>query len=119
MSKYIRQLRYYGEDDSRNYPQNDPIYGNISLNQLINAQFFAKYMPISQIGIQTMPGVKFYINDDIKATNGIIIGYTGTYELNLEGIAEINSLRFDQSSIDNIKNIPDAYLIIDMVCEGG
>jgi len=42
-----------------------------------------------------MPGVKFYINDDIKATNGIIIGYTGTYELNLEGIAEINSLRFD------------------------
>ena len=41
------------------------------------------------------------LNDKIK-TNPIIIGYTGIYELNLENIAEINSLCFDIESIQNI-----------------
>ena len=62
MSKYIRQLRYYKENDERNYPQNEK-EGYISTNQLANPQFFSQYMPITQIGIQTLPGTKFYLND--------------------------------------------------------
>lgn len=116
MSKYIRQLRYYKDEDKRNYPINDENEGTISLNQLINPKFFSQYMPIIHLGIQTIPGVKFYLNDNIK-TNPIIIGYTGIYELNLENIAEINSLCFDIESIQNIQNIDDAYLIIDMISE--
>ena len=115
MSKYIRQLRYYGDRDERNYPQSED-EGYISMNQLINPNFFAQYMPIVQIGIQTLPGTKFYLNDNVRKYP-IIIGYTGIYELDLDGIAEINSLAFDASSIQTINNTDDAYLIIDMICE--
>ena len=52
-----------------------------------------------------------------KLNYPIIVGYTGIYELNLDRIAEINSLSFDATSIQTINNIEDAYLIIDMVCE--
>lgn len=116
MSKYIRQLRYYKEGDERNYPQNEK-EGYISMNQLINFNFFSQYMPITQIGIQTLPGTKFYLNDNTH-NYPIIIGYTGIYELKLDGFAEINSLSFDATSIDIINKTEDAYLIIDMVCEG-
>lgn len=116
MGKYIRQLRYYKDGDSRNQPANED-EGYISLNQLINPIFFSKYMPIVQLGIQTLPGTKFYLNDNTR-NYPIIIGYTGIYELNLDGITEINSLCFDDVSINTINETPDAYLIIDMVCEG-
>lgn len=117
MSKHIKQLRYYGPNNENNYPQNVE-EGYIGINQLINEKFFAQYMPITQIGIQTMPGTKFYLND-IQRNYPIIIGYTGIYELKLDGIAEINSLAFDGESISRIANTSDAYLIIDMVYESG
>jgi hypothetical protein len=63
-----------------------------------------------------LPGTKFYLNDNVR-NYPIIVGYTGIYELNLDRIAEINSLSFDATSIQTINNIEDAYLIIDMVCE--
>lgn len=116
MSKYIRQLRYYKENDERNYPQNKE-EGYISINQLANYQFFSQYMPITQIGIQTLPGTKFYLNDIVQ-NYPIIVGYTGIYELKLDGFAEINSLSFDIASLETIRDTKDAYLIIDMVCEG-
>ena len=113
MSKQIKQIRFYGTGDSRNYPFDD-VNGYISVNQLVNYKFFEQYMPITQIGIQTLPGTKFYLND-ITATYPIIIGYTGIYELNLTDIAEINSLFFDLDSILTIDKTDDAYLIIDIV----
>jgi hypothetical protein len=48
-----------------------------------------------------------------------MVGYTGIYELDIEGVAEINSLYFDFESISRINNNLDAYLIIDIVYEKG
>ena len=114
MGKYIKQFRYYSDNDLNNWPRTKDEF--ISTNALIGEKFFTKYMPIIQLGIQTLPGTKFYLND-IERLNPIIIGYTGIYELNLEGIAEINTLAFDLESINRISTNKDAYLIIDIVYE--
>ena len=44
-----------------------------------------------------------------------MIGYTGLYELDLEGIAEINTLNFEMSSLNNITNTEGACLIVDII----
>jgi predicted nucleic acid-binding Zn-ribbon protein len=54
---------------------------------------------MKQIGIQTMPGVKFYLNNSIEP---IIVGSTGIYELNVENLTEITALSFDTTSINMI-----------------
>jgi hypothetical protein len=63
-----------------------------------------------------LPGTKFYVNG---SNNPIIIGNTGIYELNLQGLTEINSLQFDASSIALIHSNKNAYLIVDMIYEDG
>lgn len=113
MSKQIKQVRYYGKNDSKNYPLrtqgNDiaPTYQN-----LISGSAFSKCVPIIQLGIQSLPGTKFYLNG---SNNPIIIGNTGIYELNLQGLSEISSLQFDARSLELISNNESAYLIIDMI----
>ena len=47
----------------------------------------------------------------------IIVGATGIYELDLEGISEINSLFFDKKSIQTIEEVGNAYLIVDALYE--
>jgi hypothetical protein len=112
MSKQIKQFRFYGIGHIDNYPNKlDEIIG---FNSLFSGELFTKYMPITQIGIQSLPGTKFYLND-ISRENPIIIGYTGLYELNLENIAEINSLSFELESLKRVDDIDGAYLIIDIV----
>jgi hypothetical protein len=69
------------------------------------------------LGIQALPGTIFYLNNDNTRTNPITIGYTGLYELNLEGIAEINSISFELESLNRIAQVPNACLIVDIVYE--
>lgn len=72
---------------------------------------------IEQLGIQTIPGVKFYLNDSPDA---IIIGSTGIYELDLTNKAVITALRFDKTSIENITRYGrDFLLLVDMVYKEG
>ena len=121
-ARKIKQLRYYAE----------PIYddqGNIT-NALAkkNAGYFLKadycnettfsqFAPIEQLGIQTLPGTKFYINQSLDP---IIIGGTGIYELDLRNTTAIlTSLRFDQDSMTTIANLDNGFLIIDLVYTGG
>jgi hypothetical protein len=59
-----------------------------------------------------LPGTKFYLNN---SASPIIIGYTGIYELDLEGVAEITSISFDRDSLSAINNINNAYLIVDAI----
>jgi hypothetical protein len=69
---------------------------------------FTKYLPFTQLGIQSLPGTRFYLNDNIEGP--VILGSTGIYELELEGISKISSLKFDSKSLkliaDNHKNHP-------------
>ena len=107
MAKKIKQFRYYGNNHSNNYGVNNR-------NALISGSAFSECMPIIQLGIQTLPGTKFYLNG---SNNPIIIGNTGIYELSLEGLTEINSLQFDSGSISLISNNETAYLIVDIIYE--
>ena len=108
MAKYIMQFRYYGEGNDNNYPS------NISKEGLCNradSGIFKDYLPITKLGIQTLPGTRVYLNND----SPIIIGSTGVYDLDLEGISEINKIYFDRTSIDAIDKNSNAFLIVDIV----
>ena len=109
MARKIKQIRYYSDGHSNNY-------GNPSYRNLISGSLFSNYIPIIQSGIQTLPGTKLYLND---SNNPIIIGNTGIYELDLQGLTEINSLQFDATSLRLISENNNAYLIIDMIYEDG
>ena len=109
MAKQVKQFRYYNETDkSRNYPN------TIAHRNLVSGSIFTNYMPIIQLGIQSLPGTKFYLNN---STSPIIIGQTCIYELNLEGMSEITALSFDAKSVQAINNNNNAYLIVDIIYE--
>lgn len=110
MAKHIMQFRYYDESNSNNQPE------DLKLSQLVDGKVFSKYLPFTQLGIQSLPGTRFYLNDNIEGP--VILGTTGIYELELEGISKISSLKFDSKSLNLIKNNPNGYLIIDVIYEG-
>ena len=110
MAKYVNQIRYYGDGNDKNYPKN-----NVSLTTLQSGSIFHNTLPIVQLGIQTLPGMKIYINNH---TNPIIVGQTGIYELNVDGISYITDLRFDGTTLNIInRNQQNAYLIVDYLYE--
>ena len=71
MARKVYQVRYYGDGEAngKNQPK------NLTGNRLRSGSVFSQYTPIKQIGIQSMPGVKFYLNNSIEP---ITIGSTGT-----------------------------------------
>ena len=110
MSKQIKQFRFYTERDSRNYPE------GLTLLNLVTGEAFGNYMPVTKLSIQTLPGNKFYLNNGL---NPIVIGYTGIYELDINDLAEITSIRFDHQSITKVNAISDTYLFVDLIYEKG
>lgn len=112
MAKCVRQYRYYGSGDKnalKNYPN------GISYARLASGSIFFKdgtLGSITQLGIQAIPGTKFYVNNSAEP---IIIGSTGIYELDLEGVSEITSLMFDQNSLEIINGLDSGYLIVDAI----
>ena len=90
MAKYLMQFRYYGNSsDGKNYPS------SITKNSLISGSYFISYKPnatsIASLGIQTLPGVKFYLNN--SQVDPIIIGPSGIYELGIDENYEITGLQ--------------------------
>lgn len=110
MAKKISQVRYYGTGNGANYP------GGLTYRSLVSGSAFSEYGSILQLGIQTMPGTKFYLNG---SSHPVIVGNTGIYELNVKDLISINSLQFDAASINLINNNSNAYLIVDLLYEGG
>lgn len=108
MAKKIDQVRYYSQTDGRNQPP------RLKMNSLVSGSVFSEKYPITQLGIQSLPGVKFYLNN---STSPIILGYTGIYDLELDGITEITHLSFDAESMNLINANPDSYLIVDFIYE--
>ena len=109
MAKYINQVRYYGDGNTKNSAS------NVSLTTLQSGSVFHGTLPIVQLGVQTLPGMKIYINHH---TNPVIVGQTGVYELNVDGISYITDLCFDGSTLNVInKNQSNAYLIVDYLYE--
>ena len=108
MANKIMQFRYYGEKVSNNQPS------NISASNLASGHIFSGYLPITQLGIQTLPGTKFYLNNSIYP---VVIGSTGIYELDLKGITQITEIHFDKRSLNLINENNNAYLIIDIIAD--
>ena len=110
MAKHIMQYRYYDDKHTNNNQPED-----LTADALNKGTAFSKYTPVTQLGIQALPGTRFILNDNIEGP--VIIGSTGIYELDLEGISKINSLKFDSKSLDLIAKNPNAFLIIDVIYE--
>lgn len=106
MARKIMQIRYYNDNDK--YPE------TITKSALRSGEAFKNYKPIKQLGIQTMPGVKFYLNGSVDP---VIVGSTGIFELNVENLTEITSLSFDLASLNTINSNNTAYLIVDLLYE--
>lgn len=115
MAIRVKQLKYYNEMTPNGVSANNPKYIDeepLSWYHFTDGTVFEPYYPIQQIGIQALPGTKFYIN---KSVYPIIVGSSGYFELNKELELEIIELFFDYNSIMNIKDNDNACLIIDIV----
>lgn len=110
MAKNIMQFRYYGENAEQG--KNQP--SGISMTTLQTGTIFESYLPIVQLGIQSLPGTKFYVNGD-DSIPSTIIGSTGIYELDLDGLSEITKLSFSRESLERINENNTAYLIVDVI----
>ena len=111
--KQIKQFRYYGSTSTQNYPALGNYYGSLTKGNI-----FASHGGISHLGIQALPGTKFYLN---HSSYPIIVGFTGIYELETNGIGNIFSIRFDKDTLewyDQPEN-SNARILIDIVFEGG
>lgn len=111
MANVVKQFRFYSDSDSS---KNQPI-GALK-SAFINGTVFENFFPILQLGVQALPGTKFYLNN---AVDPIIIGRTGIYELDLDGETEISNMRFDATSMNNISANMNAYLIVDVIFDNG
>ena len=113
MKRYVKQIRYYGDGSELNSKLSNG--GLMDVSSLTNGGAFEGYTPIVKLGIQTLPGTKFYLNG---SEENIIVGNNGIFELDLEDRIQITSLRFSPASIQNINEIEkQGYLLIDFVYE--
>ncbi len=110
MAKFVKQFRYYGVNNPKNYPT-ETTYAN-----LVSGNIFRDYTPIVSLGIQSAPDLKFYLND---SEYGAMVGATGIFELDVDGLTTIASIRIDETSLRNITETNSNPLMIDIVYEGG
>ena len=111
MAKKIKQFRYYGENHELNYPP------TITKGELHTGRTFSltNNAYIQALGIQAIPGTKFFINSG-KTYEPIIIGASGIFELSLADGYEVKTLNFDLGSLDLIDDPTNgAYLIVDAI----
>ena len=106
--KLIKQFRYYGEGDTRNYP------ANLNKNDLVYNYIFAGHGSITQLGIQGRPNTTVFLNGQDFP---IIIGETGIYEIDLQNYGQIYSIRFTSESLDDY-DLGIDRLLIDIIYEG-
>ena len=124
MAITVKQFRWYGDIGAireQNYPKNV-----INKTNLRSGSIFFKGNPgvITMLGIQATPGTKFYLNNAEQST---IIGSVGNYQLDLTGIGEITSIRFDIDSLEDIEaannsagtHLGTAHIIVDAIYESG
>jgi len=104
MARNIKQFRWYGEDDERNSPK-------ATINDYTSGGIFENYFPMSQLGVQGIPGTKIYLNG---STRPIVMGVSGIYDLDIKNGARITGLSFDKDSLQKVKDW-GGYLIVDFL----
>ena len=123
MAYKVKQFRYYNDKSSevseskRNQPATlDGTTTLITSEHYVNGDVFGKHFPVTQLGIQALPGTKFYLNE---AVDPVIIGATGIYELDLTNGIQISKISFAFDSMEIIKNNDNAFLIVDIIYDDG
>lgn len=120
-NKYnIQQYRFYGTGNINNNPRD--VEGSSLKERLAKEATDSSILiggynqaPIKQLGIQSLPGTKFYINE---SDNPVILGKTGIFELNCMDMAySITKLTFDIESLRRIDENDNDFLIIDIIEE--
>lgn len=118
VNQKVYQLRYYNTGNSNNYPKDDEEnswWGQTS-DTTAAKNLLTNFGSAVKIGIQTLPGVKFYLND-ITTAMPIIIDHTGVYELDLRNTTtSISHLYFDLESLKRINEMDNASIIVDILC---
>lgn len=108
--KKVYQYRYYGVNNARNTE-------GLTLNSLASGSAFSSKMPILQLGVQSLPGTKIYINCP-NVGDPVILGRTGIYELDLNDQSTITSLRIERASAEKIDvENNGGYLLVDIIYE--
>ena len=113
MARVVKQYRYYNDlDTQRNQPS------NVTKDKFISGLVFESpsCFPILQLGIQALPGTKFYLNSSIDP---VTVGFTGIYELDLDNEVEIIKLTFNPTSMNEIEANSNGYLIVDVLYDDG
>lgn len=111
MANKVIQYRYYGEGNNKNYPV------GAKYRAFVDGTVFTT-VPFLQLGIQTLPGVRFALNSpEVTNEDSIVVGSTGIYQLSLNNKTEISELRFAAESMELIRDTASAYLIVDVVYE--
>ena len=104
MAKRVKQFIYSPSNSNSS---------TLSYKTLTSGEAFRDCPSIIQLGIQSLPGTKFFVNGNY---NPVIVGSSGIYELDLDGLAEITKLYFSGQSIVDIEN-SSMDLIIDILFE--
>ena len=118
MANKVKQFRFYNNaeagkgDASNNSPKTAEMIG------FIDGTIFADCFPISQLGIQALPGTRFLLNN-APETDYILIGQTGIFELDLNNQTEITNIKFDAASMKKINDLTNAVLIVDLIYDDG
>lgn len=107
MANAVKQFRFYGEGDT---DKNQPSVA--TMDDYVTGNVFKPYLPIIQLGIQSLPGTMFYLNDALEP---IIVGRTGIYELSLDEEIQISDFKINSNSLRAIDQNNNGYLIIDIV----
>lgn len=116
VSYEIQQYRFYNFNSDKNQPQTLSAWNWVDGDDGTNnaKDLLTQLGAAVKIGIQTIPGVKFYLNTDSSA--GIIIDHTGVYELDLtDTTTTISTLFFDPESLILIDKVDNASLIVDIM----
>lgn len=105
MAKKLTQFRWYGVGNQNNSPA-------ATLEDYANGSVFKGVYPIAQLGIQALPGTKFYLNGSVKP---IVIGVSGIYDLDIKNGARVTGLSFSNQSLEAISENTTNFLIVDIL----
>ena len=109
MVQNYKQIVFYNNNSSENS-------AGVNTTNLISGDAFKEYLPLFQLGVQTIPGTKLYLNGNV---NPVIVGFTGLLAIDLSEGGSITEIKFDAASIANINDNNSAILVVDMAYLGG
>lgn len=123
MAYRVKQFRFYDEKSSvsnKNQPSSIEIDNTsvpVGIDHYVGGTVFKpsnneSCYPVLQLGVQALPGTKFYLNGAVEP---IIVGQTGIYELELDKGVQITEIRIDRRSLELINNNANASLLIDVL----